>query len=839
MKKTISIAFALFAIINFAFAASSTLDAQKQKKVIERVKEYCTLMQEFSGDVEKIENMETIFGICENSNVSVFNDLTVPSAKDISANSMPLQQYMMTLTDKFENNVKTSYSGYKYLKTIVQPSPLEGFDAASYAFVKVNKQVNTGSYKAKMNLHIIVNTETMKVSSTISEDYEDPQSIYLEALTKYNEGKYEEAIPLFSKIAEFNRFAGRYRAMSMQGWAYLKLKDYENAFNTLKKAAEEDPLGGIVLANEMYLAQNIPSKFQSVFEGTKLLEKYSNIRDRELPFMHLIARNALIRLYMKGILEMDFPKMKELMLSFVDDEGANTMYKIIGYCYSAQLNCVNDVRKIQLAKYDVQQADSLVNNCSDPDDVKLKCKRLIALTKYSIMSAEGKGEEGLAYLESNSNLPDICPDIASIYYKEKNYEKAFQYYQKGADNGDAFSAFVVGLSKYPYGLINDFDKVLMGYVPCIKIDSQWLGFVGYVFDDSKQQKSYEEHFKWNTIASNKGEISAMYWESILLFYGIGHETDRCKGLTMLCEAGNSGHRNQSPIFIEWSMMMASKVAQDKDEVSLNCIKNLSNRGNYAADYMLYTYYDLTGDNEKSYEFLRRSCEGEFFEAMQLYGASLLEGGYGKTDTLQAYEIFKKLSKYKNAMAYGILGGIEAEYFHKYELAYEHYKLAMEENDLQGYIGMGELFENGLGVKRNLKMAKECYETAIIAAKRSNLNSVVPEIEKYVARVDSLIALESGNSADNKMILTLNELTNQKFSADARINKSQKLLKEIFAGPKAVVKTVGSNGKTVVSTETAEDFLLRLATMPADKKLVEVSSKKDKNGKYTELTVQMK
>ena len=143
------------------FAANETkLDAKTQQQVVEKVKEYCTLMKEFSGDVEKIDNMETIFGICENSNVSVFNDLTVPSARDISVNSMPLQQYMMMLTDKFENNVKTSYSGYKYVKTIVQPSPLEGFDAASYAFVKVNKQVNTGSYKAKMNLNVIVNTET-------------------------------------------------------------------------------------------------------------------------------------------------------------------------------------------------------------------------------------------------------------------------------------------------------------------------------------------------------------------------------------------------------------------------------------------------------------------------------------------------------------------------------------------------------------------------------------------------------------------------------------------------------------------------------------------------------
>ena len=115
MKKSLSITFLLLMLLTSASYAAKVprLDEQTQKQIIDRVKEYCTLMQEFSGDVEKIDNMDKIFDMCENSNVSVFNDLVVSSTKDISDNSMPLQQYMMMLTDKFENNVKTSYSGYK------------------------------------------------------------------------------------------------------------------------------------------------------------------------------------------------------------------------------------------------------------------------------------------------------------------------------------------------------------------------------------------------------------------------------------------------------------------------------------------------------------------------------------------------------------------------------------------------------------------------------------------------------------------------------------------------------------------------------------------------------
>ena len=104
---------------------------------------------------------------------------------------------MMMLTDKFENNGKTSYSGYKALKTVVQPSPMEGFDAARYAFVKVDKQVNAPGINATHHLNIIVNTETMKVSSTTSGDYEDHQGIDLQALELYNNPAYNKAIPLF------------------------------------------------------------------------------------------------------------------------------------------------------------------------------------------------------------------------------------------------------------------------------------------------------------------------------------------------------------------------------------------------------------------------------------------------------------------------------------------------------------------------------------------------------------------------------------------------------------------------------------------------------------------
>lgn len=107
-----------------------------------------------------------------------------------------------------------------------------------------------------------------------------------------------------------------------------------------------------------------------------------------------------------------------------------------------------------------------------------------------------------------------------------------------------------------------------------------------------------------------------------------------------------------------------------------------------------------------------------------------------------------------------------------------------------------------------------------------------------AEVDNLIARGGTAVAVSSPITRLNKVLDASVSEDDRITQSELLLAELFASPKAVVKTVGSNGTTIVSTETAEDFMLSVATMQAGKKLSVIDSKKDEKGKFTELTVKI-
>ena len=346
-------------------AANDTqLDAQTQQRAVECVKEYCRLMQEFSADVEKIDNMETIYAMCENNNVSVVNDLAPASARDISDNSMPLQQYMMMLTDKFENNVKTSYSGYKYLKTVVQPSPLKEFDAARYAFVKVDKQVNAAGMKSKQRLNIIVNTATMKVSSTISEDYEDPQRLYLEALEKFNNKDYKAASPQFEKVSVLQRFPGRFRAKTMLGWIYAEQKDYQKAHDLLRASSEEDPLGGVILSTRILLNDNAPVKLINYTEAGQILQKLGDVKDKEIPTMHLIAKSGLVDAF-----DLQNMRLKIIVLSdklandLINDPLTTDAFKMRGYFLKAfNKSKGKDKAQLQEGLSYIQKAEELLKS---------------------------------------------------------------------------------------------------------------------------------------------------------------------------------------------------------------------------------------------------------------------------------------------------------------------------------------------------------------------------------------------------------------------------------------------------------------------------------------------
>lgn len=857
MKNYIAITFILL-IQSIACNASilPKLDAETQKQAIERVKEYCQLMQEVSGNIENIDKIENIYTICENSNVSVFNDLATSSTRDISENSMPLQQYMMMLTDKFENNIKTSYSGYKYIKYVVQPSPLKEFEAARYAFIKVSKNIESKGIKLRQNLNILVNTTTMKVSSTISEDYEDPQRIYMEALEKFNAGNYNATIPMLKKICDLARFSGRYRAKTMLGWIYAEQKEYEKANKLLRESYQEDPLGSVILASKILLADDAPAKLINYTEAGQILTEVSDKKDKDIPTMHLIAKAAIADAFDIQKLAFKFYAVNDKLVSdLIADPYTSDAFKMRGYFVKAFL-CIskNNANLLKNALGDIMLAKKLLESAGlekkdyEHWDIQISTIQNLLLQKL------GDSQGASNVIQYMKQKPYFSGYLGLSLIAVKDFQGALEYLRQAAVYGDATAAYILSLSYLPtHNPLRDYEKDFINQTRNTKDERSlpnWKLFVDYLLSQQSQKdKSYDEFLKWNKKAMELGDINAK--EDYAYFEAVGEipslERNIPHALELACTAASIGLRSQANKFAKthnytlWHEMENLKIPFEKTQ-TIKTLKALDKQGNGAASYLLFIdYLDTVNDTIQGVKYLKRSAESNFFWGIHSFAELLMLNEHYE----EAEDLYGKLVVYPYAYVCSMLGDIQKDYRHDYKTAKYFYEIGHKtDKDPLCSERLGDLYKDGLGVKKNLGLAITYYRLAIAYYQSLGLENDdedILAIKEKIKKVEKLKDQQAYMGTVKEMIEKLNSILDENINEDERINLSQSLLSEIFASPKAVVKTMDSTAKTIVATETAEDFMLHLATMKSNKKIVGMSYKKtnSKNFKLTELIVKMK
>lgn len=96
--------------------------------------------------------------------------------------------------------------------------------------------------------------------------------------------------------------------------------------------------------------------------------------------------------------------------------------------------------------------------------------------------------------------------------------------------------------------------------------------------------------------------------------------------------------------------------------------------------------------------------------------------------------------------------------------------------------------------------------------------------------------EAESSGSNDVITLLKAIGNDGCDIEDRIKVMEKALPLLFTDPNVKVETVGRNGTTIVSTQTAKDFMLRLSTTTNLVDLVEVEATRNDKGQYSYLKV---
>lgn len=854
MKRTISTIF--MSVVLLATASAADIDAAMQKAAIERVKEYCILMEHISGDVEKIEEQENLYAMCENANVSVFNDLAAVRTKDISDNSMPLQQYMMLLTSKYDNEVKVTHTGFKYVKTVEQRTTVEDFQAARWAFVSVKKQLSGKGLKSAERLNILVDVNTMKISSTVSEDYEDPQSIYLAALEKFNAGKYAEAIPLFEKVSTFPRFAGRYRAQSMLGWARIEMKDYEKAAEALRIGSREDPLGSLILSQKILMSSDVPFSLRNRTEGVNILTKIGEARDKEIPTMHLIAKSAIVDAIINGDKAFTRSDMLRLADDLTNDPLANDECKVRGYLLKAVADMHADdeaTKKLSLANFNA--AGAFLESSSLKGKEYEYWDKQITGNKLPLLLMMSEKDEALKILqEARSTKKYLAKAIAQIYLRvSKNKELIKEYFHIAAGTNDPLSLYLLSLWYLPvHEPMRNYEKTIYNTVlrqsPYYeRYGKNWEEFIVYLLTGQNNKRSVDSFLALNQAAIDNGDYNSMELRAYLA--ANSDAPNAAEILKMACEAAVSGEVNRSMginngLYVDtWMTLQASEISQGRKGRNTQwyaALDSLYNEGNAAAAYLLYNYYAMDEQDEaKAMECLERASDGHLYEAMRDYGQMLALQG----DADGAMRVLDRLTAFSNSGVYGFMGDIERDYRSNNVKALEYYHVGIEkEKDWNCYLGLSDMYKDGKGVERDLRKARKLMDTAmeryklISEEQYADMDPIWAEIKSKSAELDRLIAAGGNAVATSTSVSSLNAILSASLTEEQRIEQSKTLLGELFASPKAVVKTVGSNGTTVVATQTAEDFMLSVATMQAGMTVREIASKKDTTGKLTELVV---
>lgn len=307
---------------------------------------------------------------------------------------------------------------------------------------------------------------------------------------------------------------------------------------------------------------------------------------------------------------------------------------------------------------------------------------------------------------------------------KRDEKKCYEYFLRAAEGGDVFAAYRVGCC-YLNGT---------GVEKDINLAEEWLCSAaddGEYFDAcTKLSDLYldKKSSKYNPklalyYAKRALELDPIEGEAFLsMFYAVGNAVEKNteKFLEMVTRAIDNGSVNAAYLLGKSYMLGNFDLPEDMDRAEKYLTIASEREVGGMSDYYLGVLYGDTIykriDYRKARFYLERfintsSSDKGFFEIGWLYYF-----GKGIKKNLQkAYEYFKKGTKRgcPDCMAmYANFYDGEKGFPEKPHLTYKWYKKSMDLGSAWGYLGVLTCYALGVGVKQNLKKAREMGDYAV-------------------------------------------------------------------------------------------------------------------------------
>ena len=416
------------------------------------------------------------------------------------------------------------------------------------------------------------------------------------------------------------------------------------------------------------------------------------------------------------------------------------------------------------------------------------------------------------------NGPTITLAIANIYTTLKEYDNAIHFYKIGAQEGNADCADI--MSKY--------------YMPDTEITYDMDGLSKYLFSP-RADKDYGLCFDYTKTGAEKGNINCIARLASMYLVGTKFTTTNLKeALRWTClYADNCSYTISTPIgMADYALSLCE---QQNDTEALGMLEEMEKQGSPSASYFKYFYYNyFKKDSTEAYNSIIKSAEQGYFLALN----DICAFTYWANDSVNNYYWCQKMIDRNYSEGYSQMAAYEEKFNHDYKKSIELQKQAFNMENPYAAYSLGMSYKNGdTGLEKDLETAKAYFYKTIEFVKDPNSLYARDADSARVKLREIEEELLSYHPNSPSYLTKMQELTDGSKSPEWRISESKKLLDELFASSKAKVMVVGSNGTTIVNTETAEDYLLYLGTSGKKLVLKEVKTNKDESGKITEIKVQ--
>ncbi len=296
---------------------------------------------------------------------------------------------------------------------------------------------------------------------------------------------------------------------------------------------------------------------------------------------------------------------------------------------------------------------------------------------------------------------------------EKNEKKAFSYYEKAAALGDVDGIVKVGRAYMNgIGVLTDYEKSLHFFEKAAAQDNpEAMVLTAYQYENGKGvDVNFEKSLEWLARAERscmlrlKGELS---------------ETDRNYYESLLKDVDQKRMHCESAACVE--LVRKEDCPMEQRQKAFSRLSELAHeKGDWRAQVSMGILYEegtfVAQDERKALEYYLMAAENGSTGAMNNIGNFFLHGKGVAKDYDKAFAWYQKASELSGNAAAQCSLGMCYQYGYGTKTDYEKARCFYELSAKQGlglaYYRMGLLYEQGLGVAKDSRIAKQYFGEAL-------------------------------------------------------------------------------------------------------------------------------